>query len=122
MDRIILDTSFASTIFSGCGRPCARIVDSRATTGLPDEMASLTSGRTRNNRDDVLLLLALLLLLVNTVVRVVIAMCLVEEEQVETARLRLAKDSSRLIINISQHGHGEYITTYFIEMGLFLRR
>ena len=56
-------------MFSGCGRPCARIVDSRATTGLPNEMASLTSGRTRNNRDDDgLQLLALLLILLAAIV------------------------------------------------------
>lgn len=107
LERIIRDTSFASTMFSGCGKPCARIVDSRATTGRPDEMASLTSGRTRNNREDVVLEVVLLLRLqVDVVIAVVgvditLLIIVVEGQVVENASLRLMKDNSRLIIILS---------------------
>ena len=41
---MIDDNSFARVMFSGWGRPCANIVDSRATTGLLEARASDTSG------------------------------------------------------------------------------
>mmetsp|Transcript_5219 Transcript_5219/g.10685 ORF Transcript_5219/g.10685 Transcript_5219/m.10685 type:complete len:91 (-) Transcript_5219:66-338(-) len=43
----IRDTSLANSKFCGYGIPCATIVDSRATTGFPEDKACSTSGKRR---------------------------------------------------------------------------